>query len=641
MAHKTLGMMKDAGTAKLVRPGTAPPDGWTQLDDRIGTVMSADADGNLSIRGHYYAPAPAAKVFNAYVSKGLAGRSAIFDTLQAANNRLNALQLGISAFHATTTAVNAAASDIALGVQQLTQGKPLQAIKNVAEGVTYIPSMISTFRNGSKLMKEYLSPGSYAKFAREANAISLAGGRIKQNTIEIKPLTQALDDLKAGAIGSAMKKTLPALIDASARPIMEGWVPRMKLGAFYGMANNILDTADREHWSQDQVRTRMQTAWDSIDNRFGQMVYDNLFWNKALRDVLMASTRSVGWNAGTIRELGGAAVDTAQQAGKVVSGKAPELTDRMGFAIGMTVSAGLLGSAIYYLLNGERPQTWKDAYFPGKKGEARMSIPGYMKDVVAYAHDPKQTLLNKMSPVLSMLSAVLENRDFYGTEIRHPDDPVVQQLWQLAKFAGAEAMPFSVRGVQKLVQQKGSLEESLPGQVKAAFRNPKELIAGQFGFQPAPAYIQNSPALNKAHEYDMANMPPGTRTQEQAEKQRLRNAIAIQYRSGHPDHAAIANLVREGKLTQKEVNSAITTAKTNPLVRAARPLHLDQLLNVYADADQKERPLLRPIIAKKTGDVQKEMDPQRRAALRAALQSVLRKGAAGQNSGTRRGVAMP
>ena len=401
MGHKTLGMMKDAGTAKLVRPGTAPPDGWTQLDDRIGTVMSKDADGNLSIRGHYYAPAPAARVFNAYVSKGLAGRSAIFDTLQAANNRLNALQLGISAFHGTTTAVNAAASDIALGAQQLTQGKPLQGMKNIAEGVTYIPSMVSTFRNGSKLMQEYLSPGSYAKFAREADAISLAGGRIKQNTLEIKPLTQALDDLKAGAIGSAMKKTIPAIIDASSRPIMEYWVPRMKLGAFYDMAHNILDTADKENWNQEQIRTRMQTAWDSIDNRFGQMVYDNLFWNKALRDVLMASTRSVGWNAGTIRELGGAAVDTAQQAGKAASGKAPELTDRMGFAIGMTVSAGLLGSAIYYLLNGERPQTWKDAYFPGKKGEARMSIPGYMKDVVAYAHDPKQTVLNKMSPVLN------------------------------------------------------------------------------------------------------------------------------------------------------------------------------------------------------------------------------------------------
>jgi hypothetical protein len=422
---------------------------------------------------------------------------------------------------------------------------------------------------------------------------------------------------------------------------MEYWVPRMKLGAFYDMAHNILDTADKENWSQEQVRTRMQTAWDSIDNRFGQMVYDNLFWNKALRDVLMASTRSVGWNAGTIRELGGAAADTVQQAGKVLSGKGPELTDRMGFAIGMTVSAGLLGSAIYYLLNGERPQTWKDAYFPGKRGEARMSIPGYMKDVVAYAHDPNQTILNKMSPVLNLLSATLENRDFYGTEIRHPDDPVVQQLWQLAKFAGAEATPFSVRGVQKLVQQKGSLETSLTGQAKEALKNPRELVAGQFGFQPAPAYIQNSPALNRAHEYDMANMPPGTRTQGQAEKQRLRNAIAIQYRNGHPDHAAIAKLVREGKLTQKEVNSAITTAKTDPLVRAARPLHLEQLLNVYAAADQKERPLLRPIIARKTGDIQKEADPQRRAALRAALQSLMRSGTTGKDSGSRRSVAMP
>ena len=29
-------------------------------------------------------------------------------------------------------------------------------------------------------------------------------------------------------------------------------MPRMKLGAFYDMANNILDTADREGWNQEQ-----------------------------------------------------------------------------------------------------------------------------------------------------------------------------------------------------------------------------------------------------------------------------------------------------------------------------------------------------------------------------------------------------
>jgi hypothetical protein len=94
-------------------------------------------------------------------------------------------------------------------------------------------------------------------------------------------------------------------------------------------------------------------------------------------------------------------------------------------------------------------------------------------------------------------------------------------------------------------------------------------------------------------------------------------------------------------LTQREVNSAITTAKTDPLVRAARPLHLDQILNVYADADENERRELRPIIARKTGDIQKEMDPQRRAALRAALQNALRKGSTAQESGSRRNVGMP
>jgi hypothetical protein len=93
-------------------------------------------------------------------------------------------------------------------------------------------------------------------------------------------------------------------------------------------------------------------------------------------------------------------------------------------------------------------------------------------------------------------------------------------------------------------------------------------------------------------------------------------------------------------LTQKEINSAITTAKTDPLARAARPLHLDQLLNVYADADQTERRELRPIIVRKAGDVRKEMDPQRRAALRAALENVLRK-ATTQDTGSRRSVAMP
>ena len=223
MGHQTLQTMKDSGTAKLVRIGKKAPDGWTQIDDRIGTVYGkekainedkvAEATydktypggkkpipsiatedledatfGVTVIRGHYYAPAEAARIFNNFVSKGIAGRSMVYDTLNWMNQNLNALQLGISAFHASTTTINAATSDVALGLQQLAEGKPLKAGASLLKGLTVAPSMVSTMVNGSRLLRQYLDPGSYAKMSKEAAALATAGGRVRQNVITLKPL---------------------------------------------------------------------------------------------------------------------------------------------------------------------------------------------------------------------------------------------------------------------------------------------------------------------------------------------------------------------------------------------------------------------------------------------------------------------
>ena len=59
----------------------------------------------------------------------------------------------------------------------------------------------------------------------------------------------------------------------------------------------------------------MQRIWNSVDNRMGEMVYDNLMWSKTQKDVAFMLMRSAGWNIGTIRELGGAAVDAARAGG--------------------------------------------------------------------------------------------------------------------------------------------------------------------------------------------------------------------------------------------------------------------------------------------------------------------------------------
>jgi hypothetical protein len=53
----------------------------------------------------------------------------------------------------------------------------------------------------------------------------------------------------------------------------------------------------------------------------GQLVYDNLFWNRTVKDLSMASVRSVGWNIGDIRELPGGVKDAAVEATRKLMGK--------------------------------------------------------------------------------------------------------------------------------------------------------------------------------------------------------------------------------------------------------------------------------------------------------------------------------
>jgi N12 class adenine-specific DNA methylase len=625
MAHQTLDAMKEAGTAQYVKIGDKPPEGWQQLDDRIGTVYRraqildedklAKIEGDVPkeeipgytgtvLAGRYYAPADAARAFNNFVSRGFAGRSQLYDAAAWVNNNLNALQLGISAFHATTTTVNATTSDIALGIQQLSQGKFLEGVKNIAEGVTVAPSLINTLRNGSKLMKEYLEPGSYAKFAKEADAVATAGGRHKQNVVEIKPFDRMMSDFREGSIAAGLTHIPSTILDATIRPVMGWYVPRMKMGAFYEMAHNILETAAKEGWDHEKTRARVQKAWNSIDDRFGQLIYDNLFWHKAFRDSLMLATRSVGWNFGTIREIGGAVPDILREAGKGFVGEKPEVTDRMAHAFALAAFSALLGGVLTYLWTGKAPNQWKDYYYPLREDGTRVSIPGYMKDVFAYADHPGRTLLNKMGPLLSMTSEAIQNRDFYGTEIRHKDDSPIKQFLQVAKWAGSTALPFSVSGSKKLVEKEGEDTGTVASTVKGMLRHPGDVALGQFGFQPAPAHIQNSPALNLAREYAADNRPPGTKTKEQASRTHAMHQIEDMYRRGQVNQDAIKSYVEAGDVSERDVSRARLIGHVDPLVLATRSLSIEQALNVFDKADDKEKTALRPLIQHKFQNAQ-------------------------------------
>jgi hypothetical protein len=187
-----------------------------------------------------------------------------------------------------------------------------------------------------------------------------------------------------------------------------------------------------------------------------------------------------------------------------------------------------------------------------------------------------------------MTADAINNRDFYGTEIRHKDDPFIQQLGQFAAWTAKQATPFSFSGGAKLLKEHGA-GPSLAEMLMAAKKHPGDVALGQLGFQPAPSFIQNTPALTLAREYSMENRPPGTKTAEQAKHYEALSAIYRMYRTGEVDQAQIDKYIDDGAVTDKDVTKAERESDESPIEHVVKNLTPEQVVNVYAKADPEER----------------------------------------------------
>ncbi len=423
--------MQMGGLARFVPYGTNRPTGWIPINDKIARSLeqSKDADGKPQgpvQRGVWHAPEEAARLINNHLSPGWRGNS-LFEAWRSIGNMLNQVQLGLSLYHVGFTAMDSMASRVTLGVKQISRGDVVPGFGNILMGLSPHQPFENLYK-GDKLLKAYLGRLDSPEMAPIVAAIQDAGGRIRQDdfyrNVEVNAFKNAWN---SGDVLTAAKTALPRALDLINAPIFEHLVPRQKLGVFFDMAKDWL--AKNPDAGVDARREGLGKLWDSVDNRMGQLVYDNLFWNKTLKDGLMATVRSVGWNLGTIRELGGGLLDMKD----AVKGKG--LSDRAAYVIGLPILAGVYGAITQALYTHKAPDSLEDLYFP-KTGRTRpdgsadrVSLPTYMKDVAAYAKDakgfvkygsdPLQTLENKTHPLLSTVSQMLHNQDFFGAAIRN------------------------------------------------------------------------------------------------------------------------------------------------------------------------------------------------------------------------------
>lgn len=561
---KLMQRLKQEGLAKFLPAMKRMPEGWVKINDAVGRVLQwSEQEKGFVIRGYYIMPADAGRVINNHLGESALRNFIPAQLWRSLTNVVTPLQLGFSAFHLGFTTLDAVVSKNALGIERLIRGEALGAMRAFLEANGVVSGPLMNIRRGMALRKAYTDVGtSDPLMKRIIEGLEAAGGRVKMDTYYMAGQGQSpfkgvgfaglASELKAVMTQSQSKvadagkvlasfprqyadrlwndlvqlwheepfKALPIktglevagrTVRASTAIIMEHIVPLQKLGVFSDLARDHILRNPNEH--PVDFANAMQKIWDSVDNRLGEMVYDNLFWNRTFKEVNHMAVRAVGWNAGTVRELGGAPIDVVKVLDYMARGAPPELpaaglvndaeerlkyktaqgaweriAEKIGHKIPYTIAllgtTMLLGAIITRLLTGKGPEEVKDYFFPPtgrmtKYGtKERISLPAYTKDIYEYGTQPVTTIINKANPMFGMIHAIYANEDFFGDRIRNPDAGFWEQLKESAAYSAKETMPFSLQGGKQFA---GAGEMDTKAKVLS--------VAPYFGLTPAPARV--------------------------------------------------------------------------------------------------------------------------------------------------------
>lgn len=451
------------------------PQGYVPLQGRGAT----NAMGEQA-----YAPENWARVYNNFISQGFHGIGTgeygkAYDTARRGANAITALELGLSGYHALTMAKEGILNGITRGITELSQGKPVMAAKSAVQAVA---SPIAGAIKGKRLAKVY--KGETIGTPQQRHMMDLlteAGGRgagyrhatdydfsgagsyitaYKRSALKLEMMAD-VTKAKTGVLPAAgvAGKQIGRIMDTVAQPLFEKYIPYMKDSAFSdNMASWIARNPNATHAQQVAEARKI---WDSIDNRFGEMVQDNVFWDKTLKQSAMLMLRSWSWSiGGVIREIGGGVRDFGRMATR-----GDPWTDKQSYVISLVmVDAGI--NAIYQKLKtGENPKDIHDLLAPrtggtdAKTGEPeRLQTPGYMKDVYGFIEHPLQEATNKIGTGPRMLAETISlmngkgGSNWRGDPILSPPeegepttDNVPRWLGEYAKYLSQNIGPISVR----------------------------------------------------------------------------------------------------------------------------------------------------------------------------------------------------
>ena len=339
-----------------------------------------------------------------------------------------------------------------------------------------------------------------------------------------------------------------------------------------------------------------------IDDRFGEMNFDNLFWDNTMKTGLQLTFRSVTWKLGNIEgfEKGVAGVGrTTSDMYKALPGlatgmgEAPPLDMALAWMVGVIAIAAVTSTIINHFF-GKIPM--RDIAKRLAGGEisllaypfvdelgSRVRNPSYLVDWVHAKRDPWGYLNSSYSGDIGKVADVGRNKRFTGEEVYHRGDSPFKQVWDAATYMFP--IPFSIQSYQRSAQQGLS---------------PSAKYMGFLGFTKAPADIEDTPAVRTAKEASARTLPVGARTTQEFEHSRLKNRLTNQLKRGINILPETEQLYNQRVLSDKDVNDIVRWYSTPTLSRALeRVTDPDALLDVWDKASQQEKDEIRDPVVKK------------------------------------------
>lgn len=520
--HDMMKEMKTQGYAKWYSPGSKNiPPGWVPLDG-IMTKKTAPMTKGGTVTGgrpiQLYAPENAARVFNNFVSRGFNANkdvAPIYDTLRKGANGMTMMKLGLSAYHLGTMVNESVISDYARAFRAATRGEFKTAAKAAGGGLANTATLGGkSYMRGLKMQKELLDKAMPDAMSKTVNdAFVRSGGTLKMDpfyrtrasgsffnawekgTVKSE-LKNAANTLYRGTPWEKAKGTVDLaanVIQSTAAPLFEKYIPMVKRGAFASEMEDFLKS--RPGASQAEIDKEAIKIADSIDNRFGELNQDNLFWNKYMKQAAQIALLSPTWTLGTVREIAGGIKDAMGDLPKIAKGEG--VSRRTAYIAGLAANTALVNAAYTYLKTGTAPKgrdfmAARTGGTDATSGEPeRAMTPGYQKDVYAFGYDFPNHILtesaNKLNPALQTAKAVVTNKDYAGHDVFRPEGApqMPDEGEKFRDFLSDQFLPISLSQFGQ--KKKGT---NLSG------------VETGLGIRPAPQYItapERTEALQKKY----------------------------------------------------------------------------------------------------------------------------------------------